>query len=61
MAQLLYLSNLSHLDMQLSVSLLCTIVIYTDVYYYKKLTRVMKYIQGTIGLPLIPSIKNMSI
>ena len=29
-----------------------------DTDYYKNLSMVMKYIQGTIGLPLILSIKN---
>ena len=31
-------------------------MIYTNKYYYKKLSRVIKYIQVTIGLPLILSI-----
>ena len=43
-------------DIQLSVSFLCTRVRGPDTDDYKKLARVMKYIQGTIGLPLIFSI-----
>ena len=56
-AQLLYLSNGSHPDTQKEVSFLCTIVreSYTD--DYKNLERLMKYIQGNIGLTLIFSIK----
>ena len=56
LAQLLYLSKQSHPGIHLSVSLLCTIVIMPDNDYFKKLERVTKYVQGTIGLPLILSI-----
>ena len=56
MAQLLYLSNRARPDIQLAVSFLCTIVIGIDTDDYKKLERVMKYIQGTIGLPMMLSI-----
>ena len=55
-AQLLYLSKRARPDIQLSVSFLCTRVRGPDTDDYKKLARVMKYIQGTIGLPLILSI-----
>ena len=55
-AQLLYLSNRARPDIQLSVPFLCTIVRGPDTDGYKKLVRVMTYIQGTIGLPLIFSI-----
>ena len=55
-AQLLYISNRARPDIQPAVSFLCTIVIGPDTDDYKKLARVMKYIQGTIGLPLILSI-----
>ena len=55
-AHLLYLSKRAHPDLQLAVSFLCTRVIGTDTDDYKNLARVMKYIQGTIGLPLILSI-----
>ena len=40
----------------MSVSFLCTRVRGPDTDDYKKLSRFMKYIQGTIGLPLILSI-----
>ena len=56
MAHLLYLSNIARQEIHLAVSLLCTRFIDNDTYDYKKLVRVMKYIQGTIGLPLIISI-----
>ena len=55
-AQPLYLSKQARPDIQLAVSLLLTIVRDPDNYYYKKLSRVMKYTQGTIVLPLILSI-----
>ena len=55
-AQLLYLSKRARLDIQISVSLLCTRVRGPDTDDYKKLVRVIKYIQGTIGLPMILSI-----
>ena len=55
-AKLLYLSMRARPDIQISVSLLCTRVRGPDTDDYKKLARVMKYIQGTIGLPLILSI-----
>ena len=51
-AKLLCLSNRARPDIQLTVSFLCTRVIGPDTDYYKKLARVMKYIQGTIDLPL---------
>ena len=54
--QLIYLSKRSSPDIQLSISFLCTIVRGPDTDYYKDLVRVMKYIQVTIGLPLILSI-----
>ena len=52
-AQLIYISNISRPDIQVSVSLLFTRVRGPDTDVYKKLVRVMKYIQGTIGLTLI--------
>ena len=56
MAQLLYLSKRARPDIQLAVSFLCTIVRGNDTDNYNKLESVMKYIQGTICLPLILSI-----
>ena len=55
-AQLLYLSKRARPDIQLSVSFICTRVRGPDTDDYKKMARVMKYIQETIGLPLIFSI-----
>ena len=55
-AQLLYLSIRAHPVIQIEVSFLCTKVRGTDTDEYNNLARVMKYIQGTIGLPLILSI-----
>ena len=52
-AQLLYLSNMPRPYIQLALSLLCTRVIGPAIDDYKNMVRVMKYIQGTIGLPLI--------
>ena len=51
--KLLYLLKRECPDIQLAVSFLCSRVRYTSAYYYKKLSRVIKYIQGTIGVPLI--------
>ena len=55
-AKILYLSKISRSDIQLPVSLLCIRLRDPDTDYYNNLTRVMNYIQGIIGLPLIPSI-----
>ena len=55
-SQLLYLPKRAHPDIQLSVSFLCTIVRGTATDDYKNMARVTKYIQVTIGLPLILSI-----
>ena len=55
-AQLLYLPKRARPDIQIAVSLLCTRVRVPNTDDYKKLARAMKYIQGTIELPLILSI-----
>ena len=52
-AQLLYISKRECPDIQISVSFLCTRVRGPGTDDYKKLERLMKYIQVTIGLPLI--------
>ena len=44
--------------MHMEVSFLCNRVRYPGTDDYKKLSRMMKYIQGTIGLLLIMSIDN---
>ena len=55
-AQLLFLSKRACPYIQTAVSFLCTRVRGPDTDDYKNLERLMKYIQGTIGLPLILSI-----
>ena len=52
LAQLFYLSEQERPYIQLEVSLLCTRVRVTVVDDFKNLESVMKYVQGTIGLPL---------
>ena len=49
---MIYLSKRALPDIQISLSFLCIILIGPDTDDYKKLLRVMKYIQGNIGLPL---------
>ena len=56
-SQLLHLSKRASPDINLTVSFLCTTVRGPDTEYYKNMDRVMKYIQGTIVIPLILSIK----
>ena len=56
MAQLLYLSKRARPDIRIALSFLCNRVRGTDTDDYKNLAGVIKYIQGTIGLPLILSI-----
>ena len=55
-AQLPYLSKRARPDIHIAVSFLCARLRGSDTYYYNNLARVMKYIQGTIGIPLILSI-----
>ena len=55
-AQLLYLSKRERPDIQLAISFLYTRVRGPDTDDYKNMAMIMKYIQGTIGLPLILSI-----
>jgi hypothetical protein len=50
--QLLYLSQRGRPDLQLAISYLCKRTSYPDEDDYKKLTRVMRYVQGTIELVL---------
>ena len=52
-AKLLFLSKRAHPDIQLAVAFLCTRVQNPDTDDYKKLAKVMKYLESTIGLPLI--------
>ena len=60
-AQLLNLSKRARPEIHLEVSSQCTIVIGPETDDYKKMARVMKYIQGTISLPLIMSINKSGI
>ena len=55
-AHLLYLSKRESTDIQLPVSFLCTRLRGPGTDDYKKLASLMKYIQGTIVLPLILTI-----
>ena len=55
-AQLLYLSRRTRTDIQLTVSFLCTRARGPDTDEYNNMEKVKKYIQWTIGLPLILSI-----
>jgi hypothetical protein len=50
--QLLYLSQRAQPDIRTAVAFLCGRLKQPDEDDYKKLTRVMKYLQGTINLPL---------
>ena len=54
---ILYLSKQARPDIQPEVLLLFTRVRYPDTDDYKNLKRVMEYVQGNIGLPLILSIE----
>ena len=54
--QLLYLSKKAHPGIEMGVLFLCNRVTEPNTDYCKILTRMMKYIQGIIGLPLILSI-----
>ena len=49
LAQLIHLSKRAHTNIQIAVSFLCTRVRGPGSYEYKKLSRVIKYIQGIIG------------
>lgn len=51
--QLLYLSQRARPDIRTAISFLCGRLKNPDEDDYKKLSRVMKYLQGTIDLPLI--------
>jgi hypothetical protein len=51
-AKLLFLAKRARPDIQLAVAFLCTRVQHPDVDDYKKLGRLMKYLEATIGLPL---------
>ena len=60
-AKLLFLSKRARPDLQLAVAFLCTRVKDPDTDDWKKLTRVMKYLRATIGLPLILGIDDTGV
>jgi hypothetical protein len=51
-AKLLFLCKRARPDIQTPISFLCTRVKYPDTDDYKKLTRVMKYLRGSLHMPL---------
>ena len=59
-AKLLFLCKHACPDIQTAVAFLCTRVKCLDVDDYKKLTRVMKYLQNTVNLPLVMEAKNLN-
>jgi Reverse transcriptase (RNA-dependent DNA polymerase) len=58
--QLLYLSQRARPDIRTAISFLCTRLTAPDEDDYKKLIRVMKYLQSTMDLPLILSANGLS-
>jgi hypothetical protein len=60
-AKLLFLCKRARPDIQMAVTFLCTRVKGTEMDYYKKLTRVMKYLCGTATMPLILEANNLNI
>ena len=53
--QLLYLSQRARPDLRTAISFLCTRLQQPDTDDYKKLSRVIKYLQATVDLPLVLS------
>jgi hypothetical protein len=60
-AKLLFLCKRARPDTQTAVAFLCTRVQAPDVDDYKKLARVMKYLRGTVNMPLVLEADNMRI
>ena len=60
-AQPLYLLKRARLDIQPTVSLLCTMVRDNNTGNCKNIEKVMKYIEGNIDVPLILSIEKCTI
>jgi hypothetical protein len=60
-AKLLFLCKRARPDIQTAIAFLCTRVKEPDVDDYKKLTRAMRYLRGTIDMPLTLEAHNMSI
>jgi hypothetical protein len=59
-AKLLFLCKQARPDIQTAVAFLCTRVKGPDTDDYKKLARVMKYLQGTANMPLVLEADNMN-
>ena len=60
-AKLLFLCKRARPDIQTSVAFLCTRVKGPDEDDYKKLSRVMKYLRGTVNMPLTLEANNMHV
>jgi hypothetical protein len=56
--QLLYLSQRARPDIRTAVSFLCGRLTKPDQDYYKKLTRVVKYLDSTVDMPLVLAADN---
>ena len=59
-ATLLYLSQRGRPDLQLATAFLCTRVKAPNEHDWKKLTHLVKYLDGTAHLPFVPSTKNQA-
>jgi hypothetical protein len=60
-AKLLFLCKRARPDIQTAIAFLCTRVKEPDTDDYKKLTRTMRYLRGTVDMPLTLEANNMSI
>ena len=60
-AKLLFLCKRARPDIQTAVAFLCTRVKAPDTDDYKKLTRVMRYLRGTVNMPLTLEAESMQI
>jgi hypothetical protein len=60
-AQLLFLSKRARPDIQTAVAFLCTRVKSPDVDDWKKLARVLKYLRGTVTMPLTLEASNLQV
>ncbi len=58
-AKMLFLCKLARPDIQTAVAFMCTRVNGPDIDDYKKLTLVMKYLCGTLHMPLLLEADNM--
>ena len=60
-AKLLFLCKRARPDIETAVAFLCTHVKAPDTDDYKKLTRVMRYLRGTVNMPLTLEAESMQI